>query len=355
MTFLSSRLRPGGVPVSVEIPRRTLGLDLGDLKCDLCLLDESGLVIGQKRVRTTREDLRKVLEGLGPCRVVMEVGTHSPWISRLAQSLGNEVIVANPRKVQLISKGMRKNDRKDATLLARLGRADTELLSPIRHRSVEAQQLLLAVRQRDGLVRHRSTLVCEVRGLVKSLGERVRPCSPAAFPKGARADLPPDMAADLAPTLSSIEVVTLKIRELDKTIENPPEPIAADVERLRQITGVGPILAITFVLTIDDPRRFEDSRDLGPYLGLVPKQDQSGGVDKQLRITRAGDNYLRKLLVNAAQHILNRGPETRLQQFGKRLAERGGRAAKMRAVVATARKLAITMHRMWVTQEDYRP
>ncbi len=355
MTYRSSRPGPGGRRHALRIPRRTLGMDLGDRRSDLCLLDEAGRVMARDRVRTTRRELESALTEVGPCRVIMEVGTHSPWISRLAHELGNEVIVANPRKVQLIAKGTRKNDRKDAMLLARLGRADTELLSPIQHRGEVAQWLLLAVRQRAGLVRGRSALINQVRGLVKSLGERVRGCSPGGFPRRARQDLSADMVAYLQPTLRCIEMLTSTIREFDRSIEDPDGALAPVVQRLRQITGVGPVLALTFVLTIDDPERFKKSRDVGPFLGLVPRQAQSGGVDKELRITKAGNTYLRALLVNAAQHIIHRGPETRLQQFGRRLAERGGRAANMRAIIAVARRLAITMHRIWVTGEDYRP
>ena len=319
MTFISSHRGHKGEAASIEIPRRTLGIDLGDRKSDFCLLDEAGQVIDRARVQTTADAIRRALEPVGPCRVVMEVGTHSPWISRLVQRLGHEVVVANPRKVQLISKGMRKNDRKDAELLARLGRADTELLSPIQHRGEEAQLLLLAVRQRDGLVRRRTSLITEVRGLVKSLGFRVRSCSSAVFPRRSREDLPSDMAKGLKPTLSSIQELTEHIRELDRVIENPPKPIRAVTEHLRQISGVGPVLALTFVLSIDDPGRFQDSRDLGPFLGLVPRQDQSGGTDKQLSISKAGNPYLRSLLVNAAHYIISRGPKTRLQAFGIRL------------------------------------
>ena len=355
MTFLSPRHGRDGQPATLEMPRRTLGMDLGDRKCDLCLLDEAGQVLRRDRVATTRENLQCALLAIGPSRVVMEVGTHSPWISRLAESLGHDVVVANPRKVQLIAQGARKNDRKDAELLARLGRADTELLSPIRHRGEDAQRLLLGVRQREGLVCQRVALINEVRGLVKSLGERVQSCTPGSFPQRARENLPRDLSAALEPTLACIEEATRRIRELDKVIANPPEPIRQDVERLQQIAGVGPVLSLTFVLTIDDPHRFAKSREVGPFLGLVPRQDQSGGVDKQLPISKAGNPYLRKLLVNSGHYILNRGPETHLKEFGRRLESRGGRAPRKRAVVAVARKLAITMHRMWVTGEDYRP
>jgi transposase len=355
MTFVASHRGRDGQHASVELPKRTLGVDLGDRKSDLCLLDEAGEVIDRRPIETTRPSFQCALQQLAPCRLVIEVGTHSPWVSRLAQSLGHEVIVANPRKVQLIAKGTRKNDRKDAELLARLGRADVALLSPIQHRGLEAQHLLVAVRQRDSLVRRRVSLISGVRGLVKSLGERVQGCSPETFPRRARADLPDHLVTAVEPTLVCIMELTQHIRQFDRVIESPPEPLRTVVGRLRQIPGVGPILGLTFVLTIDDPVRFHRSRDVGPFLGLVPRQHQTGLVDRQTSITRAGNPYLRKLLINAAHHILSRGPQTRLQEFGLRLEARGGRASRQRTAVAVARKLAVMMHRMWVTGEDYQP
>jgi len=125
---------------------------------------------------------------------------------------------------------------------------------------------------------------------------------------------------------------------------------------MRQIVGIGPITALTFRLTIGDPERFADSRDVGAYLGLVPKRDQSGKLDKQMGISKAGDAYLRRLLVSAAQYVLGPfGKDCDLRKHGLELEGRGGRGAKKKAVVATARKLAVLMHALWKKDADYKP
>jgi len=339
----------------VELPRVTLGLDLGDRRTDICRIDLAGNVQERFKVSTERDALEQLFQLEEPSRVVIEVGTHSPWISRLAQANGHEVIIANPRKVKLITQGSRKNDRKDAELLARLGRLDPDLLSPIRHRGRDTQVRLLSIRQRGHLVGLRTSSINHVRGLVKSHGQRVRPCSSPAFAKRAMEDLTPELFTSLKPSLTAISGFTKLIRDLDRQIATPPDDLRDVVERMRQITGVGPLLALTFVLTIEDPHRFEKKSDIGAYLGLVPRQSQSGNTDKQLGITKTGDGYLRALLVNAAHYILSRGPDTRLRRFGEHLEQRAGHAARKRAAVAVARKLAIVLHRLWVTGDDYKP
>ncbi len=114
--------------------------------------------------------------------------------------------------------------------------------------------------------------------------------------------------------------------------------------------------ALSFVLVLEDSGRIENSRSVGPFLGLTPKRDQSGQTDKQLRITKAGNAYLRRLLVQCAQYILGEfGPDCDLRRFGLKLAERGGKNAKRRAVVAVARKLAVVMHHLWKVGGDYDP
>ena len=125
---------------------------------------------------------------------------------------------------------------------------------------------------------------------------------------------------------------------------------------LREITGVGPVTALAYVLTLEDPTRFNKSRDVGPYLGLTPKRDQSGKTDKALSISKAGNTYLRRLLVGSAHYILGPfGPDCDLRRYGTRIASRGGKAAKRKAVVAVARKLAVLMHQLWKNKATYDP
>lgn len=333
------------------------GVDLGDKKSVACVIEmASGEVVEESQIRTTPAGMRRRFGGVGRMRIAIEVGTHSPWVSTLLQELGHEVVVANPRKVRLIGESRSKDDRMDAEYLARLARVDPRLLSPVTHRGVEARADLALVKSRDALVRSRTMLINHVRGMVKPFGVRIRSSSAHGFVGAAEGAIPEALKPALDPVLEVIASLTVKIREFDKTIEGVVEeryPVAA---HLQQIRGIGPLTSLAFVLILEDPDRFRKSRDVGPYLGMVPARRSSGESDPQLRITKAGDGFLRRLLVNAAHYILGPfGEECDLRRHGLRIAERGGKNAKKRAVVAVARKLAVLMHRLWVTGEVYDP
>jgi transposase len=333
----------------------TVGVDVSDTYSSLCVLDEEGTVIEEGRVRTTATALAGRFPALSPCRVVLEVGTHSPWLSRLLAGLGHEVIVANPRRVRLIAESDQKRDRTDAELLARLGRVDPALLRPIQHRGPQAQHDLALLRARDALVRVRTTLINHVRGAVKATGERLPACSATSFHRKAEAQLPVALRATLLPLVSLIAELTARIRDYDQQVERAAERYPA-VRVLRQVRGVGPLTSLAFLLVIEDPTRFRKSREVGPYLGLVPRQSQSGEREPQLPITKAGDPLLRRLLVQSAHYLLGPfGPDTELRRWGLRLAGSGSSRRKKRAVVATARKLAVLLHRLWVAGEVYQP
>jgi transposase len=334
----------------------TIGMDLGDKSSRYCVLDEGGEVVAEGSVATTRKAMTQLLGGLGRCRIALEVGTHSPWLSRLLSGLGHEVIVANARQVQLISSSSRKNDRVDAQTLARLARVDPELLRPIRHRSEKAQQDLMVIRVRAALVEARTSLVNAARGLAKTMGERLPSCDTDSLGVQKLEGLPESLQQVLQPLVEQVEALTASIRHSEQTIEQIAREQYPETKLLQQVKGVGTLIALTFVLTLEDKQRFGKSRDVGCYVGLRPRQSDSGESQPQLRITKEGDIYLRKLLVQGAHGILRQGaPDTDLQRWGRKLSERGGKNAKKRAVVAVARKLAILLHRLWVTGEVYEP
>jgi len=334
----------------------TVGLDVSDTYTSLCVVDEEGNMIEEGRVRTTTPALERRFSALPPCRMVLEVGTHSPWMSRLLAGFGHQVIVANPRQVRLIAESDRKRDRTDAELLARLGRVDPALLRPIRHRSAEAQQDLALLRARDTLVRVRTQLISHVRGAVKATGERLPACSATSFHRKAGPHLPAPLHPALQPLLATIADLTARIRDHDRLVEQALGERYPAARLLRQVPGVGPLTAMTFLLVIEDPGRFRKSREVGPYLGLVPRQRQSGEREPQLPITKAGDPLLRRLLVQSAHYTLGPfGPESELRRWGLGLAGAGSSRAKRRAVIAVARKLAVLLHRLWVTGEVYEP
>ena len=334
----------------------TIGMDVGDKTSRYCVLGGNGEVQSEGSVGTSRKAMAGKFSGIKRCRIALEVGTHSPWLSRLLSGLGFEVIVANARQVQLISASSRKNDRLDALLLARLGRVDPQLLRPIRHRSEQAQADLMTIRMRAALVEARTGLVNAARGFTKALGERLPACDTDAMGVEKLAALPAGLRARLQPLMEEIESLTDQIKKLEAHIEQIARTHYPETELLRQVSGVGTLIALTFVLTVEDRERFPKSRDVGCYVGLRPRQSESGQSQPQLRITKEGDRYLRTLLVQGAHCILSRrGPDTDLKRWGLKLAARGGKNGKKRAIVAVARKLAVLLHRLWVCGEVYEP
>lgn len=334
----------------------TVGLDLGDTTSRVYAVDAAGTRVAEATIATSRSGMRRYFgQGTGWC-VVLEVGTHSPWVSRDLTALGHTVVVANPSATYGTKRRRKRNDRLDAEFLARQGRADPQLLHPIQHRGLEAQQHLELLRARDQLVRARSKLVNHVRGVVKSIGSRISKCSAEAFAKRAAREVPDVLRPAVTPLLEVVTDLTTRIAGYDRQIAThitAHYPVAA---RLQQPAGVGPLTALAYVLLVEDPFRFRKSRDAGAYFGLVPRLDESSQSQPQLRISKAGDAFGRRLLVSAAHYILGPfGPPCDLRRHGEAIARRGGKNAKKRAVVAVARKLAVLLHRLWVSEQPYDP
>ena len=334
----------------------TIGLDLGDRSSCYCVLDEGGSIVMEEKVSTTAKALQAAFGAMPRSRVALETGMHSPWISRLLNDLGHEVIVAHARKVRLIGESRKKDDRLDAQTLARLARIDPQLLCPVKHRSRQAQADLTMIRARAGLVRARTALVNTVRGLAKSYGERLRGCNVRNMnPEKAEA-LSPELQAALQPLLLALESLSEQIDEYNQRIEKLAQESYPQTALLKQVKGVGTLIALTFILTLEDAHRFGKSRDVGCYLGLQPGRRNSGQSEPHMHISKEGDPYLRTLLVQGAQHILGPfGVDCDLRRWGLKLAERGGKSGKKRAIIATARKLAVLLHHLWVSGEAYEP
>ena len=341
---------------SQDIPERTIGVDVGDRRSQLCVLDREGEIVEETRLRTSEAAFRQRFSGGSAARVVLEVGPHSPWISRLIARLGHEVIVANPRKLRLIYQNDHKTDRTDAEYLARVGRLDPKLLAPVVHREESAQADLAVLRSRSALVDTRTALINHMRSTVKAIGGKLPKCSTASFHRKVAEHVPPALRPALLPVLEVIATLTERIREMEKRAENLAEERYPETRLLRQVPGVGPLTSLCYVLTLESPDRFPTSRSVGPYLGLVPAKHESGESSPQLRTTRAGDEMLRRLLIQSAHYILGPfGPDCDLRRWGERLTQRGGSYAKRRALVAVARKLSVLLHRLWLTGEVYEP
>jgi transposase len=342
--------------MSALMPNITIGLDLGDKASRTYEVNASGECEREATISTTVAGITRYFEQRDRCRVVLEVGTHSPWVSRRLEQLGHEAIVANPSAMFTGGPRRRRNDRLDARFLARQGRADVGLLYPIKHRSADAQRDLESLRARDQLVAVRTKLINHVRGTVKSWGARLSRCSSEAFAKRAAGEVPSELAPVLTPLLEVIANLTQRIRQAEAHLAALTRERYPVAQRLQQPAGVGPLTSLAFVLLIEDPNRFRKSRDVGPYFGLVPRLDESGASTPQLRISKAGDEFGRRLLVSAAQYILGPfGPESDLRRYGAAIAQRGGKNAKKRAVVAVARKLAVLLHQLWVSGGTYDP
>lgn len=348
---------------TLQLPRWTVGLDVSDDYSHLAVVDRSGTVVERSRVATEASVLRREFakvskrgKRLSVIRVVVEAGPHSHWISRLLEEEGYEVIVANPRRLRLIYDNDSKSDEVDAEALGRLGRIDPSLLKPIKHRTLKSQSDLTLIRSREALVKSRTQLVNHVRGVVKSFGVQLTKCSTKSFHHQVANQIPEILRPSLTPVIDMIEELSRKIYGYSRLVEQKAVTEYPVTGRLRQLRGVGALTALAYVLVLEDPNRFRNSRMAGSYIGLRPRRDQSGGKDPELRITKAGDRMLRSLLVGSAQYILGPfGEDSDLRRWGNKLAARGGKNAKKKAVVAVARKLAVVLHHLWLTGEDYNP
>jgi transposase len=332
---------------------RTAGVDLGDKASQVCVLDEEGKVLEESRIATTRKALTGRFQGLERMRIVIETGTHTNWVAEVLTTCGHEVVVSNARKVRAISTNDRKDDRADAQLLARLGRVDARLLAPIKVRDEKTRLDLAVLRSRSALVEARTQLINHARGTVKAAGHRLPKGSPESFHKR---EIPKDLEGALGPVLSVIAELNTQIASMDKRVEALCELEYPQTKLLRQVCGIGPITALCFVLTVGDVKNFKSNRQIGPYLGMTPRRQASGQADPELRITKAGDQMLRRLLVQGAHYNLGPfGKDSDLRRFGLRIAARGGKVVKRKAVIATARKLAVLLLALLRTAEVYEP
>jgi len=333
-----------------------IGVDLGDRWSHWCVIDPQGNIVEEGRTATEPAAIRSHFGGYEPTTIAIETGSQSPWVSRQLEGLGHRVYVANPRKLRLVYQNRRKDDRIDARYLARLARLDPQLLAPIRQRSVEVSEHRTLLRSRDVVVAARTRLVNHVRGVMKSIGSRLPSCSTNAFTVRVREQIPESLQPAILPLLELLGSLSARIRAFDRHIQQIAQRHYPVTTQLRQVRGVGPLTALAFVLTIEDPSRFKSSRTMGPYLGLVPAQDQSGQSSPQKRISKEGDELLRRLLVGCAQYMLGPfGQDCDLRRYGLRIAARGGKNGKKRAVVAVARKLAVLLHRLWISGAQYDP
>ena len=332
-----------------------IGIDLGDRYSHFAVMRKDGEVIEEGRIKTSEVACARLSERYPSAEIAMEVGTHSRWVSRYLSNRGHDVIVANARKLRLIYESDHKDDRLDALMLAKLLLSDIGLLSPVEHRSEEMQQDLGSITARQLVVKARTQLINYIRMTAKSAGQQLpKGVSTAAFHRIEREGILKQ--ASVEPLLDQIGQLSQHIKIYDRQIVRLCKEKYPETEDLQQIKGVGPLIALCFVLTLQSADRFASSRQVGAYLGLCQRRSQSGDRDPQLRITKAGNRLMRSLLIQGAHYITGPfGEDSDLRRHGEKIAARGGANAKKRALVAVARKLSVLMHHLWATGELYEP
>lgn len=335
---------------------RTIGIDLSPRKSAFCVVDVDGTRLEEGFFRTERLVLEELLRRHAESRVVIEACASARWVAEVIEGLGHELVVANPRTFKLVSSNPRKCDRNDARILAEYGQFRPNLLGPVVLRTMDEQMARAVLVARNTLVEARTQLVNSARSLVRELGEVLPSCAAERFHVRVRELIPHRIHHAVLPLLDALEGIAGAIQRHDARIAQLVETQFPVARLLQQVPGVGPITALAFVVTIGDPSRFARSREVGSYFGLVPRSHASCSRRPELPISKCGDTYCRRLLVSCASYILRDGsPDTDLKRWGLALRERGGQAARAKSRTAVARKLAVLLHRLWVTGEVYEP
>ena len=337
-----------------DLTQCVVGVDLGDQKSRACVYSQ-GVIVEWFEFAMTPDGVRAAFEGKGYLRVALEAGAQSGWVTRLLRTFRYEPVVANPRKLKAISANERKSDRNDALMLAKLVWADASLLHPIHHRSEERALALSVITARDAAVTVRTRVINTIRSMAKAMGVRLKRGSAEGF-VNREAESPEGLRPAVTGLFTVLRALNEQIAAYDDELARMVEETFPEAQRPKQVRGVGPVTALAFVLTLEDPKRFPDGRTAAAFLGLVPGRDQSGAIDRQLRISKTGSNLVRRLLVQCAQYILGPlGQDCDLRRWGHALALRGGKSGKKRAIVATARKLAVLMFRLWKSDDVWVP
>ena len=336
-----------------------VGMDVSDKSVEIHILRGDEAEGKSVKVENSQESLRAFAESFespGEVKLALETGTHSSWQAELLRGKGLDVTVANARKLRAIWGSDDKSDGNDAKMLARLLRADPKLLFAVTVKERRTRDSLASVKARDSLVRCRTLLINTVRGLLKSEGVSSAGIDAHSFGSKALGLLPVELRKALRPLVAQIARMDAEVKRYDKQLEAMLKEFDGCKE-VSQIKGVGPVTSLTFVLTVGAPDRFRNGARLASYIGLVPRRDQSGETDRQCHITKAGSALLRKYLVQAAHYVMGAfgDRECDLRKFGERIAARGGKTAKRRAVVAVARKLAVLMLKLWKSRVEYEP
>jgi transposase len=331
-----------------------IGIDLSDRKAQICVMDLGGIV-DEFAMVLDEDSLRKQVPLVDADNgvVVVETGTRSSWVKRVLEARGMRVIVADARKLRMVSQNTRKSDTNDARILARIGLSDETLLSATWVRPPELQQIYNQLKARDQAVRRRGDLIREVRSLVKHTGRTLRASDTGAFAR-LRTEVPTELWDATEPLFDIVEACTTAVKRYDDQLEGLART-REDARRLLAVPGVGPVTALAFVCVIGDPKRFARVRDVGAYIGLVPRTDQSGIQDPALGISKAGNKLLRRSLLQCAHYITGPfGKPSALRTWAEEFVARHGDRARKRARIAVARKLAVQLLAAWRSETAWK-
>jgi len=331
--------------------KRYVGIDVSQEQSAVCIVDDTGTIIFEGSCPTDPDEIvRTITTEVGDVeKIVHESGPLSIWLTRELIKRGAPVVCIDARAAhKVLSARMNKSDKSDAVGLAQLAR--TGWYGEVRVKSEASDQLRLVLSTRDRLIRIRMDIEGQVRGLLKAYGIRLGPVNAGYSRQSFRDQLgvaikgEPSLEMIFASLIAVHETVCLEATAIDAKVQQLAKdaPLA---RRLTSIPGVGPIVSLSFIATIDDVARFRKATDVGAYLGLTPRRYQSGETDWSGRISKRGDGTMRKLLYEAANILIQRVSRfSPLKAWAMRLVARKG---MKKAIVATARKLAVIMTRIW--------
>jgi transposase len=324
-----------------------VGLDVSQARTTVCIVDERGLVTWRGSCGTSPAAIAQTLTAQAPLleRVGLESGPLAPWLVHELRALELPVVCLDARHARAaLSVQINKSDANDADGLAQIVR--TGWYREVEVKSIESHLVRATLGVRKQLVGMRTEMNNQIRGLMKIFGLILPKGSGARFEAGVRARLAEktELGVVVQPLLTAWRALDDQVATLERQLVRRARRHAV-CHRLMTVPGVGPLTALAFVTTVDDPTRFRRSSSVGAYLGLTPRRHQSGERDVSGRISRCGDRLTRSYLYEAANVLLTRVERwSFLKAWALRLAKRSG---PKKAKVALARKLAALLHRLW--------
>jgi transposase len=330
-----------------------VGLDVSLKQTSICVVDQTGLIAREGVVDSDPEAISVFLKSKAPdaVRIGLETGPTSTWLWTELKRLGLSVVCIDARHAKAVLKmQINKSDRNDAIGIARI--MQTGWFKEVHVKDIDSHSVRALLASRALLVKIKRDLENQVRGLFKNLGLVIGRATFNVFAVRAEELIEdrPELVAAVRPLLEARNAVEQQVRELDRKVTKLARR-DGQVRRFMTVPGVGPVTALAFKATIDDPARFARSRSVGTYVGLTSRRHASGEVDWSGRISKCGDAMLRSHLFEAAGVLLTRVPKwCAVKAWGARLAKRNG---LNKAKVAVARKLAVILHRMWIDGTEF--